>query len=98
MRQVSRVVDYEIVGRLSDRFPAVEHDESASSRPPWGAHVVYRLGPDIPLPNGAIRSGPTGLNLRTQRFWVLLDQLLTQQSVVKAREAVKAVTGRSANT
>ena len=91
VRQVNRVTDYEIVARLSDRFPAVEHDESASSRPPWGAHVVYRLGPDIPLPDGAIPSGPAGVNLRAQRFWVLLDQLLTQPTVVDAREATKAL-------
>lgn len=91
VRQVNRVVDYEIVAHLSDRFPPVEDDESASSRPPWGAHVVYRLGPDITLPNGAIPSGPAGLNLRAQRFWVLLDQLLTQPTVVEARDATKAL-------
>ena len=85
------MVDYEIVGRLADRFPSVENDESASSRPPWGAHVVYRLGPDIPLPGGAIPSGPAGVNLRAQRFWVLLDELLTQPTVVDAREASRAL-------
>ena len=91
VRQVNRVVDYEIVARLANRFPAVEDDESAGSRPPWGAHVVYRLGPDIPLPNGAVPSGPNGQNLRAQRFWVLLDQLLIQPTVIDAREATRAL-------
>lgn len=48
---------------------------------------MYRLGPDIPLPGGAIPSGK--LNLRNQRFWVLLDQLLTQPTVTDAREATR---------
>jgi hypothetical protein len=91
VRQVNRVTEYEIVARLADRFPSVENDESASSRPPEGAHLVYQLGPDIPLPNGAIPSGPPGVNLRAQRFWVLLDQLLTQPTVVDAREASRAL-------
>lgn len=52
--EVNRVVDYEIVGHLSDRFPAVVDDHSVDSRPPDDAHIVYRLGPDIPLPGGAI--------------------------------------------
>lgn len=89
VRQVNRVVDYEIVAHLSERFPAVKDDHSAGSRPPEDAHIVYELGPDIPLPGGAIPSG--GQNLRAQRFWVLLDQLLTQPSVIDAREATKAL-------
>jgi hypothetical protein len=57
VRQVNRVLDYGIVAHLSERFPAVMDDHSAGSRPPGDAHVVYRLGPDIPLPEGSIRSG-----------------------------------------
>ncbi|MDP3890500.1 hypothetical protein [Nocardioides sp.] len=87
VRQVNRVVDYEIVAHLSERFPSVADDHSAGSRPPGDAHVVYRLGPDIPLPDGGIPSGKQ--NLRAQRFWVLLDQLLTQPTVIEAREATK---------
>jgi hypothetical protein len=87
VRQVNRVVDYEIVAHLSQRFPAVIDDHTVGSRPPGDAHIVYRLGPDIPLPGGAIPSG--ALNLRNQRFWVLLDQLLTQPTVIDARDATK---------
>lgn len=87
VRQVNRVVDYEIVAHLSERFPAVVDDHTVGSRPPGDAHIVYRLGPDIPLPGGAIRSG--AVNLRAQRFWVLLDQLLTQPTVIDARDATK---------
>ena len=83
------MIDYEIVAHLSERFPAVKGDHSAGSRPPGDAHVVYRLGPDIPLPGGGIPSGKQ--NLRAQRFWVLLDQLLTQPTVIDAREATKAL-------
>lgn len=89
VRQVNRVLDYEIVAHLSERFPAVADDHSAGSRPPGDAHILYRLGPDIPLPEGAIPSGRQ--NLRAQRFWVLLDQLLTQSTVIDAREATKAL-------
>lgn len=89
VRQLNRVVDYEIVAHLSERFPAVKDDHSAGSRPPEDPHVVYRLGPDIPLPDGGIPSGKQ--NLRAQRFWVLLDQLLTQPTVIAAREATKAL-------
>jgi len=89
VRQINRVLDYEIVAQLAERFPAVKDDHSAQSRPPGDAHIVYRLGPDIPLPDGGIPSGKQ--NLRAQRFWVLLDQLLTQPTVIDAREATKAL-------
>ncbi len=91
VRQVNRVIDYEIVAHLHERFPAVQDDHTAGSRPPGDAHVVYRLGPDIPLPGGAIPSGPKGTNLQASRFWVLLDQLLTQPTVVDAQKATKAL-------
>ena len=42
VRQINHVTDYAIAVRLGDRFAAVEHDESASSRPPWGVHFVYQ--------------------------------------------------------
>lgn len=78
VRQLNRVVDYEIVGHLEERFPSVTPDEYG------GPHVVYRLGPDIPLPGGAV---PSGRNFRNSRFWMLLDQLLTQPTVVEAHAA-----------
>jgi hypothetical protein len=44
LRRLNRVVDYEIVAHLDDRFPSVTREEFG------GPHVVYRLGPDIPSP------------------------------------------------
>lgn len=87
VRQVNRVVDFEVVAHLGERFPSVADDHTAESRPPGDAHIVYELGPDIPLPPGGIPSGPQ--NLRAQRFWVLLDQLLTQPTVIDARQATR---------
>lgn len=65
----------------------MKDDYSADSRPPEEAHVIYQLGPDIPTRGHPV--GPGGLNLRAQRFWVLLDQLLTQPTLVAARDATK---------
>lgn len=90
LRQLNRVVSYE-VAYLSEKFPGVAGDYSAGSRPPEAAHIIYQLGPDIPLPPGGVPSGPPGVNLRAQRFWVLLDQLLTQPTLLDAREATKAL-------
>lgn len=92
VRQINRVTGYEIVAHLSERFPSVTDDHSAESRPPGDAHIVYELGPDIPVPSGGIPSGAQ--NLRAQRFWVLLDQLLTQPTVIDARETTKAIGAR----
>lgn len=82
VRQLNRVIDYEIVGHLDERFASVTREESG------GPHVVYRLGPDIPLPGDAV---PSGRNLRNTRFWLLLDQLLTQPTVVEAHAASEAL-------
>lgn len=82
LRQLNRVIEYEVVAHLDERFPAVTREESGEP------HVVYRLGPDIPLPGGAV---PSGRNLRNTRFWVLMDQLLTQPTVVEAHAASEAL-------
>ena len=94
LRQLNRVISYE-VAYLSERFPGVAGDYSADSRPPEEAHVIYKLGPDIPLPADGIPSGPAGVNLRNQRFWVLLDQLLTQPTLVDARAETGRLLGAS---
>jgi hypothetical protein len=49
---------------------------------------MYRLGPDIPLPQGGVPSGRQ--NLRAQRFWVLL----TGPTVIDVRDATKALGAR----
>ena len=41
----------------------------------------------------AAGSVPSGRNLRNTRFWVLLDQLLTQPSVVEAKAASDVLRG-----
>ena len=70
------------VGHLDEKFAPVTREESG------GPHVVYRLDPDIPLPGDAV---PSGRNLRNTRFWLLLDQLLTQPTVVEAHAASEAL-------
>ncbi|MGJ0223749.1 hypothetical protein ACQUZK_10140, partial [Streptococcus pyogenes] len=44
VRQVNRVTSFEVVPDLSTRWSAVP-----SSQPPE-PHIVYELGPDIPVP------------------------------------------------
>ncbi len=51
VRQLNRVVDYEVVGNLREQFPSVTPEESG------GPHVVYQLGPNIPLPSSGVPSG-----------------------------------------
>jgi hypothetical protein len=74
VQQVNRVSRFEIVPHLSQRFPSVRADETD------GAHIVYDLGPNIPVP--AISTKGT---YATGREWCLLDQLLTRPTL---REAV----------
>lgn len=76
VRQLNRVTNVEVVGALGERFASVTPDESDEP------HVVYRLGPDIPLPPDGV---PSGRNLRNTRLWVLVDQLLTQPTVIEAQ-------------
>jgi len=79
VRQLNRVEGFEVVAHISERYPAVTREESGNA-----ASAVYRLGPDIPLPGGAV---PSGRNLQNSRMWILVDQLLTQPSVVDAKAA-----------
>ena len=63
VRQINRVVDYEVVASLTDRFPAVTADEAG------GPHVVYQLGPDIPLPSGSVLADETFATLAFGFCW-----------------------------
>ncbi|WP_432887863.1 hypothetical protein ACQPYH_06195 [Kribbella sp. CA-245084] len=72
VRQVNRVERFEVVPHLSDRWPAVTPAED-------GPHIVYDLGPDIPIP--AISTKGT---YATGRVWCLLDQLLVQPTLADA--------------
>lgn len=78
VRQVNRVKRFEVVPELSDRWPAVTPEESD------GPHIVYDLGPDIPIPTISTKGTyPTG------RVWCLLDQLLVQPTLADAVRASK---------
>jgi len=43
--EVNRVVSFEVLPELTDRWPDITAEESG------GAHIVYELGPDISIPN-----------------------------------------------
>jgi hypothetical protein len=83
VRQVNRVVHSEVVSNLQTRWPNIPRDADTAERP----HAVYDLGPDIPIP----RIPTTGV-FRARRLWVLLDQLLTQPTLLDAERASKALT------
>lgn len=73
VRQVNRVESFDIVPQLSDNWPAIDSEESA------GPHIVYKLGPDIPIPE--IKTKGT---YATGRVWCLLDQLLVSTTLADA--------------
>lgn len=74
VRQVNRVRSFEVLPSLTQRWPAISPEEAE------GAHIVYDLGTDIPIPN--VRTTGT---YASGRVWCLLDQLLTQPTL---RDAV----------
>lgn len=81
LQQVNRVMASEVVPSLHARWPEIPVLEGA------GPYAVYDLGPDIPVP--PVPS--TGI-VRARRLWALLDQLLTQPTIVDAERASKALT------
>lgn len=91
VQQVNRVKDFEVVPRLSQRWPSMDEKDTAStpSRPVEDAHIVYNLGPDIPLRPSPISTKGT---YATGRVWCLLDQLLTQPTLRDAVWASDALT------
>jgi len=81
VRQVSRVVGANIYANLHDRFPEIDSGEDPDP------HVVYDLGPDLPLPTMS-----TSGTYATARVWALLDQMLTQRTLQEAVRASKGLT------
>jgi hypothetical protein len=73
VRQVNRVTSFEVIPQLTDRWPDITAQESG------GAHIVYELGPDIPIPTVSTKG-----TYATGRVWCLLDQLLTQPTLKDA--------------
>ncbi|QWZ07720.1 hypothetical protein KRR39_20370 [Nocardioides panacis] len=86
LQQVNRVVSSTVLPSLGDRWPDIPGGPEAPTRPDGVPHVVYDLGPDIPVP--AI---PTGKIYRARRIWALLDQLLTEPSIEAAERSSKAI-------
>jgi hypothetical protein len=82
VRQVNRVAAYEIVAHLNDRFLDIPRGASDEDDP----HIVYDLGPDIPIP-----TIPTKGIYATARVWALLDQLLTAPTLKDAVDRSKAI-------
>ncbi len=84
VRRIHRVIEHEVVPRLSERWPDI-NDEQANQ-----PHAVYRLGPRLPpsepLENGAIYP--------SARVWALLDQLQTAPTLADAVAASKALRDR----
>lgn len=78
VRQVNRVTSFQVVPRLADRWPEAAKEESD------GPHIVYDLGPDIPIPTVTTKG-----TYATGRVWCLLDQLLVHQTLADAVRASK---------
>lgn len=81
IRQVNRVEHFDIVADLRDTWPAMTPEEADV------AHVIYQLGPDIPIPD--ISTTGTYANARV---WCLLDQLLIQPTLKTAKDASDEIT------
>ncbi|WP_446666622.1 hypothetical protein [Flexivirga sp. B27] len=81
VRQVNRVTSFEVVPQLGHRWPEISDEMSG------GAHIIYELGPDIPIPQ--IRTTKT---YASGRIWTLLDQLLVHDTLNSAVAASKAIT------
>ncbi len=84
VQQIRRVVRNEVVPNLQERWPTIPVDED-TSRP----HAVYALGPPLPM-HGPL---PSGTNYRASRLWVLVDHLLTSETLKAALVATRSLTG-----
>jgi hypothetical protein len=85
VQRIHRVVEHEVVPRLSDRWPHLA--EETTGKP----FAVYRLGPRLP-PYGPI---PNGAAYRASHLWVLLDQLQTARTLADALVQSKKLRKRS---
>jgi hypothetical protein len=82
VQQVNHVDGYVVVDDLHE---AVEEIPARAITSP---HIVYRLGPPVPL----TRPLPSGANYRASRLWVALDLLLTSPTLMDALAHTKART------
>jgi hypothetical protein len=81
VRQVNRVEAFDIRADLREIWPEMTPDEASEP------HIVYRLGPDIPIPEIS-----TNGTYASARVWCLLDQLLTQQTLKAAKDMSDHIT------
>jgi hypothetical protein len=81
LQQVNRVTKSEVVPTLHARWSAIPEVTQESP------YAVYDLGPDIPV--APLLGHPS---LRSRRLWALLDQLLTQDTILGAERESKALT------
>jgi hypothetical protein len=84
VQQVRRAEKHEVIPNLQTLWPDVPVEDD-TSRP----FSVYTLGPPLPM-HGPL---PTGTNYRANHLWVLVDQLLTKETLKDALAATKALTG-----
>lgn len=77
VRQVNRVVRDRMVETLQEEWPEIPVNDD-TSRP----HVIYELGPDLPLPDIT-----TSSVRQARRVWALLDQMLTTRDLAEAERA-----------
>ncbi|KRF11031.1 hypothetical protein ASH02_19535 [Nocardioides sp. Soil796] len=93
VQRVHRVLDYEVIPSLQDRWPDIpvlseSSGDRARSDVTDRPHVLCRLGPALrmdPL--------PTGINYRANRLWVLLDQLYTAPTLQAAQRESQVLRG-----
>ncbi len=83
VQQVNRVTNFEVLPHLQDRWPDIGLEESE------GPHIVYKLGPDIPVPSISTKG-----TYATGRVWSLLDQLLVQETLADAVPVSKELSER----
>lgn len=83
VREVRRVIAHDVMTSLQERWPSIPRDDS-TTRP----HSIYTLGPPLPMHEPL----PSGTNYRASRFWVLLDQLLTNDTLKDALAGTRALT------
>ena len=87
VQQVNHVEGYVVTDELHEVISEIPAGET------WTPHIVYRLGPAIPLAAPL----PSGTNYRASRFWVALDLLLTSPTLKDALVETRARTAASSD-
>jgi hypothetical protein len=78
LRSIHHVDHYEVVARLSERFPEIPTEAG-------GPYFVYRLG----VPFSPAHVVTTGKVFPNGRVWCMLDTLLTCKTVAEARDLTR---------